>query len=107
NFFVNGSYNQSGGKTKGTTERINKKADTILNYFNQNGWTDRMRRTGSVRFGFDLFADNRNTITLAQNFVKGKYTGDEEQQQEYYNVNKELERNGVRTNFGSSLSTRS
>ena len=79
NFFVNGNYNQSGGRTKGSTERINKSADTITNYFNQYSWTDRMRRMGSLRFGFDLFADNRNTITVSQNFVKGKFTGSEEQ----------------------------
>ncbi len=107
NFFVSGSYNQSGGRTKGSTKRINKSADTIQNYFNQNAWTERLRRFGSLRFGFDLFADNRNTLTVSQNFFKGKFTGDEEQEQEYFNNNMILERTGTRTNLGSSLNDRS
>ncbi len=107
NFFVNGSYNQSGGRAKGSTERINKKADTVVNYFNQDAWTDRLRKFGSVRFGFDLFADNRNTITLAQNLFRGYSTGEEEQEQEYLNYDQVLERTGERINFGSSLNTRS
>jgi outer membrane receptor protein involved in Fe transport len=107
NFFVSGSYNQGGGRAKGITERINKSADTIQNYFNQYSWTERMRRFGSIRFGFDLFADNRNTITIAQNFVKGRFTGDEEQQQEYFSKQRMLERTGERTNFGRSENFRS
>lgn len=107
NFFVSGNYNQGGGRARGTTERINKAMDTVSNYFNQYSWTTRMRRFGSVRFGFDLFADNRNTITVSQNFVKGKFTGDEEQEQEYFNSKRVLERTGERTNRGTSLNNRS
>ncbi|MBC7851317.1 MAG: TonB-dependent receptor, partial [Chitinophagaceae bacterium] len=107
NFFVNGSYNQGGGIASGRTERINKSADTISNYFNQFSSTERLRRFGSLRFGFDLFADNRNTITVSQNFVKGKFTSDEDQDQIYYDDKKILLQTGKRLNQGISENVRS
>jgi len=107
NFFVTANYNQSGGKAKGTTERINKALDTVQDYFNQDALTERLRRFGSLRFGFDLFADNRNTITIAQNFVKGRFTGDERQEQEYLSKSQTLEKTGLRTNYGVSDNFRS
>lgn len=107
NFFVSGNYNQGGGRARGTTERINKSRDSITNYFNQYSWTNRMRQFGSLRFGFDLFADNRNTITVSQNFVKGRFTSNEDQEQEYFSRSKVLERTGDRNNRGTSLNNRS
>jgi outer membrane receptor protein involved in Fe transport len=107
NFFVGANYNQSGGRARGSSERINKSADTIRNYFNQYSWNDRLRRFGSIRFGFDLFADNRNTITVSQNFVKGEFSNEEEQDQQYFNNGKVLERTGLRNSSGNSTNNRS
>ena len=96
NFFLVGSYNQNAGIARSSTERQNKNFGIIENYFNQVSEADRMRRFGSIRFGTDFFLDNRNTISLTQNLVKGKNSSDEEQQQEYLDNNKELQYNGQR-----------
>lgn len=98
NFFVSGNYNQSGGIAKGETFRQNREDGVLQDYFNQYSNTDRFRQFGSVRFGADYFLDNRNTITLSQNFVKGSNTNDETQQQEYLNSGK------VRERFGNRIS---
>ena len=100
NFFTSGNLNQSGGKAKGESLRQNKQNGTIQNYFNQYSNNDRLRRFGSVRFGVDYFLDNRNTITISEHLVKGRFTNDENQDQEYLNNNKILERLGKRTSYG-------
>ena len=97
NFFVSGSFNQSGGEAEGSTFRQNKDNGTIENYFNQVSINDRLRRFGSVRFGVDYFIDNRNTLSLTQSLVRGRFGNEEEQEQEYLNSNKVLERYGSRS----------
>lgn len=96
NFFVSGSYNQSGGKSKSETERQNKADGVTKNYFNQYSQNKRLRRFGSVRFGLDYFLDNRNTISVTQGFVNGRFNNNETQDQEYLNASKILERYGDR-----------
>ena len=96
NFFVSGNYNQNGGIAKGYSYRTNKAADTVQNYFNQNSENERMRKFRNIRFGMDLFADNRNTITISQGFVKGNMTGEEKQDQEFLTNKGILERTGTR-----------
>ncbi|HVG43006.1 MAG TPA: outer membrane beta-barrel family protein, partial [Chitinophagaceae bacterium] len=102
NFFVSGSYNQSGGKANGSTERQNLNKGIIENYFNQYSINNRQRRFASIRFGLDYFLDNRNTISVTQGLVKGKFDNKEEQDQEYLNSNKILERFGDRTSENKS-----
>lgn len=99
NFFTTGSFNQSGGKAKSESLRQNKQNGIIQNYFNQNSNNERIRRFGSVRFGVDYFLDNRNTISLSQNLVQGRFSNNENQNQEYLNINKTPERYGYRTSF--------
>lgn len=101
NFFVSGSYNRSGGISKGRTFRQNKYADTVVNYFNQESSNDRLRRFQSLRFGVDYFIDNRNTLTISENLVKGRFNNQEFQDQEYFNSNKVQERIGERTSNSS------
>jgi len=96
NFFISGNYNQNGGIAKGYSYRTNRAADTVQNYFNQNSENERLRKFKNLRFGMDLFADNRNTITISQAFVKGNMTAAEKQSQEFLNSNKTLERTGSR-----------
>lgn len=96
NFFLTGGYNQSGGRAQGRTLRENKLNGVTQDYFNQYTLNDRMRRFGSARFGFDFFIDNRNTITLSQGYVTGRFTNDEEQDQVYLNAAGELEYYGER-----------
>ncbi len=102
NFFASGSYNQSGGKSKRETKRQNKENGIISNYFDQYSTNERMRRFGSVRFGLDYFLDNRNTISLTQGFVRGKFSNEETQDQQYFNTSKILERLGDRFSDGNS-----
>jgi len=106
NFFASGSYNQSGGRNKGNTERRNKDGETIVNYFNQNSVNERHRRFQSVRFGLDYFLDNRNTLSLTQGLVNGKFSNNEQQYQEYLAGNKTLERYGDRTSDGRAFFNR-
>lgn len=107
NVFASGSYNHMGGKAIAQTLRQNKENGIIQNYFNQNSTGERTREFSSVRFGFDFFMDNRNTITLTQNFVKGKFSSEETQDQEYLDKDQQLERRGDRSSDGQSSFNRS
>jgi outer membrane receptor protein involved in Fe transport len=107
NFFVNGNYNQSGGRAKSETYRTNKENGNVENYFNQFAFTDRKRKFYSVRFGMDFFLDNRNTFTLTQNFGAGRNSSDEEQNQQYLDINKQAEHVGFRTSDSRSQNQRS
>ena len=102
NFFGSGSYNQSGGTNIGRTERQNKEDGFVTNFFNQYSTNKRMKLFSSARFGMDYFLDNRNTISVTQGFVKGRFTNKEEQDQEYFNIIKILERYGDRFSEGKS-----
>lgn len=107
NFFVNGNYNHSGGRPKSETYRQNKENGNIENYFNQFAFTNRKRQFYSIRFGMDYFLDNRNTFTLTQNFGGGRFTNNEDQHQEYYDINYVPEHYGFRTTAGKSTNERS
>lgn len=96
NLFATGGYNQSGGLARGRTFRQNKRNGIVEDYFNQYSETDRMRRFRSIRFGLDFFASIRNTLSLTQNIVKGNFSSEETQDQEYLNKGKTLERYGLR-----------
>lgn len=102
NFFLSGNYNQSGGETDRKTFRQNKVNGVADNYFNQFSINNRLRRFRSLRFGVDFFMDNRNTISATQGIVKGTFRNDEEQEQEFFNSSKVLERYGDRFSEGRS-----
>jgi outer membrane receptor protein involved in Fe transport len=102
NFFTSGGYNQSGGKTKGSTFRQNRNNGLVEDYFNQYSQTDRDRHFASVRFGLDYFVSNRTTISATQHIVEGKFSNEEEQDQEYLNNSKILERFGSRNSEGKN-----
>ncbi|MEJ7769619.1 MAG: outer membrane beta-barrel family protein, partial [Chitinophagaceae bacterium] len=107
NVFASGNFNQSGGRAAGRTLRQNKTNNIIDNYFNQFTWNDRQRKFQSVRFGFDYFLDNRNTITLTENLVKGTFTNSEEQNQVYLDNRQVMERTGLRFSDGRNGFNRS
>ena len=102
NFFTSGAYNQSGGRARGTTFRQNKEAGVVNEYFNQESWTESMRRFGSLRFGLDFFATNRTTLALSQNIVSGNFSNDQEQDQEYLDAARVLQRYGSRFSEGDN-----
>ena len=97
NFFVSGNYNYSANDSKSKSNRQNKNNGIIDNYFNQNSLNHRQRRFTSIRFGTDYFLDNRNTITLSQGFVSGRFSNDENQSQQYLDDDRVMERYGSRT----------
>ncbi|KAA9039115.1 TonB-dependent receptor [Ginsengibacter hankyongi] len=96
NFFVSGNYHQSDGKSNSESYRQNKTNNVVDNYFNQNSKNERNRKFTSLRFGIDYFIDNRNTLTLSQGVVQGRFVNDQMQDQQYLNSNKDLEKYGTR-----------
>jgi len=72
NFFLNANLNQRKSISTGTTDR-NTLIGIPNTYLQQ---TDRSVSKGNfafIRTGFDFFLDNRNTITVSGNFVKGRF----------------------------------
>ena len=107
NFFGSANYNRFGGKPKGESRRQNKDNGVITDYFNQQSVTDRLRRFQNFRFGMDYFIDNRNTISISQNFVKGRFSNYETQAQQYLDVNQQLTQTGSRYSDGNAQFKRS
>jgi len=100
NLFVIGAYNQGGGKNKGETKRENKLNGVTQDYFNQVSVNERNRRFRSLRFGLDFFMDNRNTISVIQDFGAGRFTNNETQNQTYLNNQQQLQYTGERFGDG-------
>jgi outer membrane receptor protein involved in Fe transport len=72
NFFANTMYNQRKSISTQSTQRVDHLDGVTANLSQQNHPTN----TGHFAFGragFDYFADNRNTITLAGVIVQGKF----------------------------------
>lgn len=75
NFFANGMYNQRKSLSWGETDRLNTLLDPDLAIFQGTDNTS----TGAFAFGragLDFFLNNRNTITVAQTFVRGTFDFD-------------------------------
>jgi outer membrane receptor protein involved in Fe transport len=100
NFFVSGNYSRSEGESFGTSFRENKSHGITQNYFDQKSTNNRGREFNSVRFGMDYFMDNRNTLTLSQGIVRGRFKNGESQTQRYLDDLKSLERYGDRSSDG-------
>lgn len=98
NFFGSANYNRQGGVAKSESYRQNKSNGTITDFFNQVSETDRLRKFQNFRFGMDYFIDNRNTLTISQNFVKGRFSNFENQDQEFQDAA------GLTTRFGERTS---
>lgn len=107
NFFGSTHYNRSGGLAKSESKRQNKDNGAITDYFNQHSETDRHRRFQNFRFGMDYFIDNRNTITISQNFVRGRFSNFETQAQFYLDVHQQLTQTGTRYSNSNSQFKRS
>ena len=100
NFFASGNYSSSRDNSKGSSSRQNKLNGNTISYFDQHSLNKRERNFNSVRFGVDYFIDNRNTLSLSQGITNGRFKNGEEQDQEYLDENKALERWGLRTSDG-------
>lgn len=100
NFFLSGSYNTSGGKSKGSSDRTNRENGFAKDYFSQQSINDRSREFKSLRGGLDYFIDNRNTLSFSQGYTQGDFTNNEKQDQQYLDLNKNLLQYGVRNSLG-------
>jgi outer membrane receptor protein involved in Fe transport len=61
---------------------------------------NRKREFFALRGGVDFFLDNRNTFTLSQGYVNGKFDNNQTQDQEYYDAQNELIQTGKRISNG-------
>ncbi len=69
NFFLGGNFNQRKSISTGITDRTTYGTPNIL--LSQNDKNISISNFASGRAGFDYFIDNRNTLSLSGNMVKG------------------------------------
>jgi outer membrane receptor protein involved in Fe transport len=109
NFFLSGVYNQRKSISTNITDRndFGTKPDQI----HQDLKSTNEGYFGFLRGGLDYFVDNRNTISIAANFNRGQFNGDQEQQVDsissgIYKSYNSIVSNSVSIfkNFGSTLS---
>ena len=100
NFFVSSHYNYGNSDGHGESFRQNKSDGIVENYFNQQSLNNRKREFFALRGGVDFFLDNRNTFTLSQGYVNGKFDNNQTQDQEYYDAQNELIQTGKRISNG-------
>ncbi len=78
NYFLSGNLNQRKSRSWTDVQRNNytgSEADNIHQY--SKGLNNGL--FAFIRGGFDYFVDNRNTITVAANYVNGQFNNDENQ----------------------------
>jgi outer membrane receptor protein involved in Fe transport len=75
NVFANAMMNQRKSIGWGETDRLNTLIEPNTSIFQDNDNTSK-GTFGFGRVGFDFFINNRNTITVAQTFVRGKFNFD-------------------------------
>ena len=71
NLFVNGNFNQRKSKSWGTTDRVTFGMPDTLLYQDDNSIMQ--GHFAFLRTGIDYFIDNRNTLSIAGNFNRGKF----------------------------------
>lgn len=71
NFFLNVNYNQRKSISNGTTGRTTFGSPTT--FLNQTDESIQRGNFAFIRTGADFFIDNRNTISVSGNFVRGKF----------------------------------
>lgn len=75
NFFLSGNYNQRKSKSTSVIDRTNYIDPPSI--INQNSNSVNDGYFSFIRGGMDYFVDNRNTITIAANYNKGKFSSSE------------------------------
>ncbi|MDQ6812983.1 MAG: TonB-dependent receptor [Bacteroidota bacterium] len=79
NFFVSGNFNERKSLSSGTTDRLNiNKGVQISRILQQSNPVN----TGNFRFlrgGVDYLLDNRNTVTVTLNYVRGSFNNNDRQ----------------------------
>lgn len=77
NFSLNGNFNQRKSVSDGITDRTNL-LFTPSSVYNTSNSTN-TGYFGFVRTGLDFFVDNRNTISITGNFMRGKFDNEQTQ----------------------------
>lgn len=86
NFSLMYNYNTQQNVSNGFTNRTDRSNGTDYGLYKQNNVTDMSNTFQFGRLGIDYFVNNRNTLTLSENIVSGKFNTIDKQNftQEYY-----------------------
>jgi len=98
NFSLMYTYNQGINNNNGFTRRTDLLNDTVADYYNQDNVTRMSNMFHFGRLSVDYNVNNRNTITLAGNVVKGDFNSSDVQNYELLLGNKAPVSNGYRVN---------
>ncbi len=102
NFSLMYTYNQGINNNNGFTRRADLLNDTVADYYNQDNVTRMSNMFHFGRLSVDYNVNNRNTITLAGNVVKGDFNSSDVQNYELLLGNKAPVSNGYRINDSKS-----
>lgn len=86
NVFANAFYNQRKSKAWGETDRLNITDDPLTSTFQSNKSVFK-GTFAFARFGIDYFVNNRNTFTISQNIMGGKFNMNNQNDLIYRTVN--------------------
>ncbi|ASZ12062.1 TonB-dependent receptor family protein [Chitinophaga pendula] len=104
NVFANYNFNASRFWGDGTTNRSNfnrvNGVPTDTNYLRQVSESRNGAQFQFGRFGLDYYLDNRNTLSVSQNIVAGKFSVFEDLGSEFLNSSKQLQTANDRVNNG-------
>lgn len=102
NFSLMYTYNQGINNNNGYTKRTDLYNDSVTDYFNQDNLTRMSNRFHFGRLAIDYNINNRNTITVAGNFVNGNFNSSDVQNYEYLNGIRQPVLQGYRINDSRS-----
>jgi outer membrane receptor protein involved in Fe transport len=99
NVFANAFYNQRKSKSWGETDRLNIMDDPQTTTFQSNNSVFK-GTFAFARFGVDFFANNRNTFTISQNIMGGKFNMNNQNDLLYSTVNSSAVESQYRNTLG-------
>jgi outer membrane receptor protein involved in Fe transport len=76
NMFVSGMFNQRKSISEGQSDRLETYSLPNINY-DQDSRSENLGYFAFGRAGFDYFINNRNTLTVSGNFVKGTFDNED------------------------------
>jgi hypothetical protein len=79
NFFLSYNLNARENPSKGYTDRTSISNDVVTGYYSQSNNNVASNLMQSGRFGFDYYLNNRNTITISQNLMRGNWDQNDDQ----------------------------
>jgi hypothetical protein len=98
NFSLMYSVNSGANNNNGYTRRTDLYQDTVVDYFNQDNITHQANMFQFGRFSADYSINNRNSLTLAANYVEGNFNSSDVQNYNYSDADKNPLLQGYRIN---------